>query len=314
MIPTAYLYDDIYMEHDTGWGHPERPDRVHAIDTRLRKESFYGNLVRVQPVSCDRVHIERIHSASYVDRVRKEIEGGTRYLDSMDTVVCEASYEIALKAAGGCVSMCDTVMAGKANRGFCSVRPPGHHAERDYAAGFCIFNNIAIAARYLQAAHGIKKIGIVDWDVHHGNGTQHSFERDGSILFISLHQYPHYPGTGASHERGSGEGTGFTMNFPMRAGSTDRDYTDIFAKEIAPALRKFGPEIILISAGFDAHNADPLSSIRLTTEAFYTFTGFLKEIAREHAGGRMIAFLEGGYNLSALAESVSRVITCFTEE
>ncbi|MEJ5361940.1 MAG: histone deacetylase [Spirochaetota bacterium] len=314
MVPTAYLFDPVYMDHDTGWGHPERPERLAAIDQRLRQQTYYKSLIKVEPKIGAKRYIELVHSPEYIERVKQEIESGIHYLDSMDTAVCKRSYEVALFAVGGSLNMCDTIMSGEAIRGFCAVRPPGHHAEYDYAAGFCIFNNIAIAAKYLQVEHGLKKVAIVDWDVHHGNGTQHTFERDKTVMYISTHQYPHYPGTGARSERGKGEGEGYTLNFPMPAGSGEPEYLDVFKNQIVPALTKFEPDIILISAGFDAHNADPLSYIGLTSESYYKFTVLLKQVANEFSGGRMIAFLEGGYDLEALAGSVDMMMRGFIED
>ena len=314
MVPTAYLFDPVYMDHDTGWGHPERPERLAAIDQKLRQQPYYKSLIKIEPKIGAKRYIELVHSPDYIKRVKAEIESGVNYLDSMDTAVCKRSYEVALLAVGGGLNMCDAIISGEAIRGFCAVRPPGHHAEYDYAAGFCIFNNIAIAAKYLQVEHGIHKIAIVDWDVHHGNGTQHTFERDRTVLYISTHQYPHYPGTGARSERGKEEGEGYTLNFPMPAGSGDTEYMDVFENHIVPALMKFEPEIVLLSAGFDAHNADPLSYIGLSTEAYYKFTVLIKQAANEYSGGRMIAFLEGGYDLEALANSVDMMMRAFIED
>jgi acetoin utilization deacetylase AcuC-like enzyme len=314
MGKTAYLWDRIFLEHKTEWGHPERPERLSAIDKKLSAAPYYKDLVRIQPKKADYRHIELVHERSYILRVKDEIEGGTEYLDSMDTSVCARSFEVALYAVGGCLNMCDAVMKGDAARGFCAVRPPGHHAERDYAAGFCIFNNIAIAARYLQTEHGLGRIAIVDWDVHHGNGTQHSFENDRTILYTSLHQYPYYPGTGSVMEKGKGAGEGFTLNVPMDAGSGDDEYLAAFKDVIVTQLEKFEPEMLLISAGFDAHRSDPLSSIQLSTETFYQFTKMLLGVAKKHCKGRVIACLEGGYNLNALADSVERVMSAFVEE
>ncbi|MDY6933365.1 MAG: histone deacetylase [Spirochaetota bacterium] len=314
MGKTAYLYNKIYTEHDTKQGHPERSERLLAIDEKLKSSPFYKDLIQVDIIPADVKHIELIHERKYIERVKKEIESGILYLDSMDTVVSDRSYEVSLYAVGGCLNMCDYIMRGEAENGFCAVRPPGHHAENDYAAGFCIFNNIAIAAKYLQSAHNIKKIAILDWDVHHGNGTQHSFESDNSIYYISLHQYPHYPGTGTSNERGFGDGEGYTLNIPMRAGSGDKEYLEAFNKQILPELENFKPEIILISAGFDAHISDPLSSIYLSTDMYYQFTKMLKEIANKYSNKRVISFLEGGYNLDALEDSVYLMMKAFVED
>lgn len=308
-MATAYLYDPVYMQHKTGWGHPEKPERLRAINDAVRSAPYFKNLIIIRPSMPDMKHIEAIHSKSYIQRVKKDIEEyGISYLDSMDTGVCRDSYDVALQAVGGSLAMCDTIMGGKAHNGFCAIRPPGHHAELDYAAGFCIFNNIAISARYLQSEYGIARIAIVDWDVHHGNGTQHSFESDGSILYISLHQYPHYPGTGSTSENGTGAGKGYTLNIPMRAGSGDTDYALAFQNQIIPALNEFKPEAVLISAGFDAHCHDPLSSIMLSSESYGQFTRLLMGVAERYSKGRVIAFLEGGYDLPSLAESVMQVM------
>jgi acetoin utilization deacetylase AcuC-like enzyme len=314
-MSTAYLFDPIFMKHKTGYGHPERPERLAAINDAVMAAPYYPDLLKIKPSLPDVRYIEMIHSPSYIQRVRKEITGGSQYLDSMDTAVCTDSYDIALLAVGGSLNMCDTIMDGRAANGFCAIRPPGHHAEKNSAAGFCIFNNIAIAARYLQVRHGIGAIAIVDWDVHHGNGTQHSFESDGSILYISLHQYPyHYPGTGSPSETGTGAGKGFTLNIPMQAGSGDREYLDAFRSRILPRLDEFRPEILLISAGFDAHRSDPLSSIRLSSDAFGEFTAMLKQAAERHARSRMISFLEGGYDCGALAESVMQMMNVLVRD
>lgn len=313
-MTTAYLYDEIFLRHKTGWGHPEKPSRLEAIDRALRKTSYYKKLFHIKPALPEMNHIESIHAPSYIRRVKKEIESGTTYLDSMDTVVCADSYNVALHAVGGSLLVCDAVAEGTACNGFCAVRPPGHHAEHEYASGFCIFNTIAIAARYLQKKHGMKRIAIVDWDVHHGNGTQHSFESDNTVLYISLHQYPHFPGSGSASETGKDSAKGYTLNIPMRGGSGDKEYLDAFTDIIIPRLDSFKPETVLISAGFDAHRADPLASIRLSSESFGEFSRLLMNVARAHSGGRIISFLEGGYDLQALAESAVQMMNVFIEE
>lgn len=310
-MTTAYLFDSVYLQHDTGWGHPEKPERLMYISTAISGAPYYDQLLKIKPSIPDMKHIEAIHSSAYIKRVEKEVRSGVSFLDSGDTVVCSYSYDVALKAVGGSLNMCDAIMEGKAVNGFCAIRPPGHHAERDYAAGFCIFNNIAIVARYLQSRYSVGRIAIVDWDVHHGNGTQHSFEQDNTILYVSLHQHPHYPGTGAAHEDGIGPGKGYTLNIPMPAGSSEKEYIPAFRDRIVPALDTFKPELILISAGFDAHRNDPLSSIRLNSETFGEFTKMLMAVADVHSRGRVISFLEGGYNLQALAESVRNMMDAF---
>jgi acetoin utilization deacetylase AcuC-like enzyme len=312
MSRTAYLYDEVYLEHDSGFGHPECPERLLAIDSRLRKSPFYNDLVKIKAKKAKITDVEMVHRREYIEDIQVKIEGGIRALDP-DTIVGPKSFEVALYAVGGCLAMCDAVMKGQAENGFCAVRPPGHHAEWDYAAGFCLFNNIAIAARYLQREYGLERIAIFDWDVHHGNGTQHTFEEDDSVYYISFHQYPHYPGTGSRAERGRGKGKGYTLNFPMHHGAGDDDYFLAFREEVVPALEEFRPQIILISAGFDAHFTDALSSIRLSTDAYENFTLMLKDIAARHSDGRVIAFLEGGYNLDTLSQCVKKVIEAFVK-
>jgi acetoin utilization deacetylase AcuC-like enzyme len=219
------------------------------------------------------------------------------------------SLEAAYLAAGGVLAGIDAIMEKRIDHVFCAVRPPGHHAEAARAMGFCLFNNIAIAARYAQKRYGIQRVLIVDWDVHHGNGTQHSFEDDSSILFFSTHQYPHYPGTGRGTERGTGSGEGFTINVPMEAGGGDEEYRSIFQKVLTPAAERFRPEFILLSAGFDAHRDDPLASMTLTESGYADLTEIVVGIAKRHAGGRVLSALEGGYNLTALAASVDAHLT-----
>lgn len=310
MGATAYLFDTIFLSHKPGLGHPERPERLSAIHGKITGSRFYRELLLVDPVKPDMRYIESNHSSAYIGDVKRKIEDGGRFLD-MDTGVSEDSFEAALLAVGGSLKLCDVVMSGKAVNGFCAVRPPGHHAEYDYSSGFCIFNNIAIAARYLNDAYGLKRIAIVDWDVHHGNGTQHSFEGDDFVYYISLHQVPLFPGTGYAKEKGYGRGLGYTLNIPMEPGMTDSDYLDAFNGTIIPALDNYRPEIMLISAGFDAHHADPLASMMLTADAFRIFTEMLVGVANRHCGGKVIAFLEGGYNLDALSESALKMMEVF---
>ena len=224
---------------------------------------------------------------------------------TMDTLVSSATYEAALLASGAVLQVVDAVAKGRINNGFCAVRPPGHHAERDAAMGFCYFNNVAIAARYAQEVHHFSKIAIVDWDVHHGNGTQHSFESDASVFFFSIHQFPHYPGTGSRREQGIGPGLGTTLNVPVSAGCGDEDYRRIWRRELRPALDQFSPDFIFISAGFDAHRADPLGGILLTEEGFGDLTREVLEIAEDHSCGRVVSVLEGGYDLEATAAAAA---------
>ena len=225
-----------------------------------------------------------------------------------DTSMSPGSLTAAYLAAGGALAAVDAIMSRQVDQAFCAVRPPGHHAESGRAMGFCLFNNVAIAARYVQKKHGLKRVLIVDWDVHHGNGTQHSFEDDPSVLFFSAHQYPHYPGTGRKSERGRGAGEGFTINVPMEAGEGGEEYREIFQKSLVPTADSFKPEFVIVSAGFDAHKDDPLGNMGLTEEGYADLTGIVAGIAKRHAGGRILSSLEGGYHLTALAASVDRHI------
>ena len=308
MNSTALLYDTKFLQHETGWTHPEKPKRLTAIYKKIEKSAYFKDLLLIKPDYPDIKYIEEIHSKEYLKHAEKTITGGMLYLDSRDTRVCKKSFDVAMLAAGRCLKMCDAVMKNSVKNGFCLVRPPGHHAERGHAAGFCILNNIAIAAKYIQILYKIKRIAIVDWDVHHGNGTQHSFEESDKVMYISIHQFPHYPGTGSKNETGKGRGSGYNINIPMAAGSDDADYMKAFNEKIIPALNWFKPEVILISAGFDAHFNDQLSAINLSTDIYKEFTLRLMEVASEFSKNRIIAFLEGGYNLSALSNSIDIVM------
>jgi acetoin utilization deacetylase AcuC-like enzyme len=304
-MPSGFSFDRKFLDHLTGPGHPEKPERATSIIEHLDRQSWAGELHRIAPLPADERWIESIHSEKYRRHAETACKNGLAYLDSMDVSISESSYDVALLAAGAPLVLADALVAKKIDNGFALVRPPGHHAEYDAALGFCLFNNVAVVARYLQIAHGLEKIAIVDWDVHHGNGTQHSFETDPSILYISTHQYPFYPGTGAFDETGEGRGRGATLNCPMPAGASDKDYESAFRTKVLPALEDFAPECILISAGFDAHSDDPLAQVNLSTDMFAWMTKRLVEIADKTADGRIISLLEGGYNLSRVAECVA---------
>jgi acetoin utilization deacetylase AcuC-like enzyme len=236
--------------------------------------------------------------------IKARCRSGEQILDDGDTHVSKDSFDVALLAAGGVTLAIDQVMNGSLTRAFCAVRPPGHHAETSTVMGFCLFNNAAIGARYAQTRHGVERVAIVDWDVHHGNGTQQIFYEDDSVLFISLHQFPFYPGTGAANERGAGKGEGFTLNCPMGVGSVEKDYLDAFQAQILPALHRFQPQLILVSAGFDAHADDPLAGINLTEDSFGRMTELVLEISERYCKGKIVSILEGGYDLQALSRSV----------
>ena len=301
MRPTGFLYDPRFLDHDTGPGHPERKERLTHTLAHLEKLPLMASLEKIAPQAASLEWIETVHSPEYVARAKETCLSGERMLDTPDVAVSPASYEAALLAAGGALTLADKIMEGKIQNAFALLRPPGHHAEADFAMGFCLFNNAAILARYLQKKHGLERIFILDWDVHHGNGTQHTFEEDPSVFYASLHQYPFYPGTGASWETGEGRGRGTTLNCPMKAGSADAEYLEAFRTKITPAVEAFKPDAIILSAGFDAHARDPLGQVNLTTESYRWMTEEVMRVAGKYSDGRIISLLEGGYDLQALA-------------
>lgn len=305
-MATGFLYDPKYLDHDTGFGHPERKDRLIATLAYLEQQAWFPTLVPVLSKQVEPQWIEKVHGGDYIKRAAAACHQGAPYLDVLDVSISQESYDIARLAVGGVLELADQLMTGTIHNGFGLIRPPGHHAEQNMAMGFCLFNNIAILARYLQHHHGLDKIVILDWDVHHGNGTQHTFEADPSVLYISLHQYPFYPGSGAASETGTGRGRKATLNYPMAAGSTDEDYQSAFMDSILPAINRFKPEAVLISAGFDAHRADPLAQINLSTAFYGWMSDRMMEVADAHANGRLISVLEGGYDLNALSHCVAQ--------
>ncbi len=324
----AYVFTPRFIEHDTGASHPERADRLRVIDRALRAAGLVngddpfpdfhqelGDLPRLQqkllpivPVLADPKWAALVHRAGYIDRIDRVCGTGGGFLDLGDTPVCPASLEIALLALGGVLQACDAVMDGRATRAFAAIRPPGHHAEPDRAMGFCLLSNIAIAARYLQKQHGLQRVAIIDFDVHHGNGTQAAFEDDSSVYFCSIHQHPRtcYPGTGFAWEIGTGQGRGYTLNLPMDPGCGDMEYLKVIETRLVPELDDFMPEAVLLSAGFDAHADDPLADMKVTEEGFELMTRTLAAVADRHCEGRLVSVLEGGYNLRALGRSVVR--------
>jgi acetoin utilization deacetylase AcuC-like enzyme len=300
----GFLWHELFMKHLAGYTHVESPQRVEAILKRIKKSPVVASLSFIEAEPAKIEWLERVHDREYVKAMLSlEVEEAV-VLDWGDTVATKATPAAALHAAGAGVQAARLVLAGKISSAFCCVRPPGHHAERDRAMGFCVFNNIAVAAAHLVEAEKLRRVAIVDWDVHHGNGTERMFLDDNRVLYISLHQYPHYPGTGSAQTTGMGKGQGYTINLPMGAGAGDREYLAAFRDRIIPALDEFKPEFILISAGFDGHEDDPLSSTVLTTSAFRTMTVLLKASAEKHCKGRIVSMLEGGYDIQALSESV----------
>jgi len=301
---TAFVYHDVYLEHKTPAGHPESPKRLTAIVERLKADRLDGELASLTPQPAQEKWIQTVHTAGYIERARKACAEGDDYLDSGDVPISTRSYEAAVLAAGGVLTAVDAVMKGQVENAFCAVRPPGHHALADRAMGFCIFNNVAIGARYVQQQYHLAKVLIVDWDVHHGNGTQAAFYEDPSVLYFSVHQYPFYPGTGAETETGKGAGLGATINVPLPAGSGDDDFLEAFEKKLTPAADAFRPDFVFVSAGFDAHENDTLGGMRVTTGCFGKLTRIVKGIAERSCQGRLVSVLEGGYGLEGLASSV----------
>ena len=298
MKKTGFVHSEEFLLHRPPDGHPERPERLRHLIQHLAQTDLWKKLEQIQPNPASREDILAVHTKKHFDLVKRTCEAGGGMLDEGDTHAVRESFDVAMLAAGAVTNAIDAVLSKKVHTAFCAVRPPGHHAERDRPMGFCLFNNVAIGARYAQRRHGLNKIAILDWDVHHGNGTQHIFEDDPTVYYISLHQYPFYPGTGARDEKGIGEGKGFTLNFPLPAGTGEARYIEAFTEEIIPELKKYKPELLIISAGFDAHKDDPLGGMKLTEESFAKMTKLVKDIAP------VVSVLEGGYNLDALARSV----------
>jgi acetoin utilization deacetylase AcuC-like enzyme len=305
MRRVGLVLDPAFERHDTGAGHPERPERLACVRRVFEEQRLTARCRRMELVEAEDEQLHRVHDPDHVRRVESACAGGAHVLDSMDTAVGPESARIARWAAGTLTSMAREVAAGRLDVGFAAVRPPGHHAERDLAMGFCLFNNIAVAAAELRAACGIERVLVVDWDVHHGNGTQHIFEEDASVFFYSSHQMPLYPGTGYAHERGRGAGQGATLNVPLRPGDGDDAFLAALTRQLVPAMEAFRPGFVLVSAGFDAHRADPLGGLAVSTEGFAEATRIVRGIADRHAGGRLVSVLEGGYDVDALAASAA---------
>ena len=299
-----------FAEHQTPPGHPESPERAEAMDLVANEwRRRRGEIVA--PREATREQLARVHDADYLKQIA-ETAGTSMALDP-DTYTSPETYEIARLAAGACVDAVERVMSGQHTRALALVRPPGHHAERDRAMGFCFYNNVAVAAAHAQTL-GARKVAIIDFDVHHGNGTQRIFEDDGTVLYCSVHQYPYYPGTGAATETGVGGGAGLTVNVPLEVGATDDDYRVVFEEVIVPEVRRFQPDLLLVSAGIDAHERDPLGGMRLTTAAFGAMTMALRLVADECCQGRIVMVTEGGYDLGALRDSLLAVVDALAPE
>lgn len=304
MKQTGFLFDQRYLNHDTGPGHPECAPRLTAIYKGIEAANLLPRLTCIEASRAGQHWIEEIHHVNYILRLEEACIMGMPEFESADNQMCQETYEIAYLAAGGVLDTVRMMMEGKIDNAFCAVRPPGHHAEKDKAMGFCYFNNIAIAARYLQKEWGIKRVGIVDFDVHHGNATQHTFEADPTVFYYSIHEHPSFafPGTGRDFEKGTDLGYGYTLNSPMLPGQGDREYQETMTRDLFPAFEHFQPEVILTSTGFDALEEDDMSGIRLTTDCFSWIMERVVELADTYAQGRLISILEGGYCLLRLPE------------
>jgi acetoin utilization deacetylase AcuC-like enzyme len=299
---TLLYYDPRFLDHDTGQ-HPEQPERLRQITARLERTGLIDQCVRPQWQPASRERLQLVHEPSHIDRVAAAASRGGARLDS-DTVVSPASFDVAQLAAGAACDAVDRVLAGEANTALCLVRPPGHHALAERAMGFCLFNNVAVAAAVALEEHQLDRVLIVDWDVHHGNGTQDLFYADGRVGFFSIHRWPFYPGTGAADETGTADGLGATRNLPVAFGTRRAAYHDAFRGELEKFASRIRPQLVLVSAGFDSHREDPIGSLGLEVEDFAELTKIVADVAAVHSAGRIVSLLEGGYNPPILAECV----------
>jgi len=298
---TALLADPLYREHLLGRDHPECPERFDAVVEGLQAAGLLARLGRIERRAATTDELALCHTPEYIRVVQHDVHSEQIYLSTGDTEIGPNSWDVALQAVGGVLNAVDAVVSDRARNAFCAVRPPGHHATAARGMGFCLFNNVAIGARYAQRQHGVGKVMIIDWDVHHGNGTQEIFYSDPSVFYFSTHQWPLYPGTGRASETGEGAGQGTTMNFPFPAGSGRKEILGAVTESLKPAAAHFRPDLILISAGFDSRSGDRLGSFTLSDRDFTDLTRAVMEIAAEYAGGRVVSVLEGGYALAGLA-------------
>jgi acetoin utilization deacetylase AcuC-like enzyme len=308
MKRTGFLYDERYQQHKTGHYHPEVPARLAQVYQGIKEAGLLSKLVQIKANPADLKWIELVHDRSYIERLEAACRSGERMFDNPDNQMCPETYDIALLAVGGVLNAVSRVMEGELDNVFCAVRPPGHHAETNKAMGFCYFNNVAVAARYMQNRYKIQRVGIIDFDVHHGNGTQHIFEGDSTVYYYSIHEHPSfaYPGTGREFENGKDFGYGYTKNSPVLPGQGDVEYKKLIQKDLLPAFKDFNPEVILVSAGFDAHRDDDMSGIKLSSDCFSWIMEQIVELARISSGGRIISVLEGGYSLERLPELAAK--------
>jgi acetoin utilization deacetylase AcuC-like enzyme len=302
-VTTGLVTTPAALRHDTGPGHAERVARLTAVLERLEASGLAARTARLEAPPAPEEALLAVHDAAYLEQLRRVSAAGGGRLDP-DTIASAGSHEAAVRTAGGVLAACERVVSGEWRNAFVASRPPGHHAERDRAMGFCLVNHAVVAARHARSALGLERVAILDWDVHHGNGTQHLTEDDPTVFYGSLHQAPLYPGTGAADERGSGAGEGSVLNLPLPAGAGDAAFLGAFRDELLPAVRRFDPELVIVSAGFDAHAADPLAQLEVSTDAYGKLTRLVTDLADACCGGRVVSLLEGGYDLAALADSV----------
>ena len=310
----AVYYSDKFLLHDTGFGHPERPDRLHSIIKAIDESNIKAQLNFPNFAPATIAQLQFAHTSEYINIAKEAIDEGYHQLPTGDTVISKGSWEAALLAAGAVISACDSVIANQFKSAFCLVRPPGHHATAERGMGFCIFNNIAIAARHLQKSHGIKKVLIVDFDVHHGNGTQDIFYADNTVFYFSIHEKDIYPGSGHEAETGINKGQGYTQNVELKSGDGDYKAISAIREKLIPAMQIFQPEFILVSAGFDAHQDDPLGHLKYTASGYGALAKELSNLASQYANGHIVFTLEGGYHLNGLSESVVKILEILTEK
>ena len=300
---TVVIYDDIYLKHDTGPNHPENSARIINTIKHLRSANCWQKLDIKKPRAAIVTEVSAIHSTSQIEQVAEIARSGGEYLDP-DTYVSSDSYEAALNAAGALLTAIDLIMDKKADNAFCLVRPPGHHATPEKGMGFCLFNNVAIAAKYIQSKYSLDRIVIIDWDVHHGNGTQDAFYDDPSVMYFSMHRYPFYPGTGAEEETGKDSGSGFTINIPLSYNTEPQEYLKFFEEILEKRIKPFKPQFILISSGFDAYRLDPISGLSLEASDYNKLTKLTQNVAKYCCDGRIVSCLEGGYHLLDLPKCI----------